>query len=321
MKKPESLVFVSIIVPVYNREKTLKHTLYSFFNQIYRPIELILVDNNSQDRSYEICKDFQERYNHLFFRIEVIREIRKGANAARNTGMAIATGEYVMFFNSDDIMYNDCIANIVGDLIIEKYPIATAYPFNIKFPDGTLSKRPLIYSRKPSDQLYTTIIPTHGLCIKRAFLKEIGPWDEQLERWQNLEFGFRVLLHIKKLNWFTAKPLYEVQCHDDSISGNSYFTDHEKLYASLIKIGTVIEEQTESRQKRRLQRAWCYKICSMASQIRKEGHPELGNVYLQKSLLNLPKSRKRLATCLLHFQFYYEGKGGRGFWKIARILM
>jgi len=321
MKKPDSLVFISIIVPVYNREKTLNLTLHSLFDQIYRPIELILVDNNSQDRSYEICKDFQDKYSHIFFRIKVIQETKKGANAARNAGLAIATGEYIMFFDSDDIMYNDCVANVVGDLIIEKFPTATAYPFFIKFPDGTLSIRPHIYSKKPADQLYTTIIPTHGICIKRETLNEIGPWDEQIERWQDLEFGFRVMLHIKDLNWFTAKPLYEVQYHDDSISGNSYFTDHKKLYASLIKIGAVIEEQAESKQKCKQQRALCYKICSLASQIRKEGHPELGNDYLQKALLNLPKSRKRLATGLLYFQFIYEGKGGRGFWKIARILM
>ena len=321
MKKPDSIVLISIIIPVYNREDTLEQTLQTIADQIYRPIEVILVDNNSQDRSLEICHQFQETCSHLFFSIKVLQEPKKGANAARNTGLANATGDYVLFFDSDDKMYTDCISNIVGKLIVENFPNAVAYPFFIRFPDGKRSCRPHLFSVNPADQLFDTVIPTHGICIKRAFMDTIGPWDEQIERWQDLEFGFRVLIHIKDLTWFTEKPLYEVFRHKNSISGNSYFADHEIMFASLMKISSSIEKQSDSKEKIRQQRALCYRICSIGAQLRKEGHPETGRRYRSNAISCLPESGRRHAECLLRFQFLYEGKGGRGFWRIARKLL
>lgn len=321
MNKPEDLLLITIIIPIYNREKMLQKTLESILSQIYRPIELILVDNNSEDRSLEICQKFQETYNCLFMEVKVLQEKKKGANAARNTGLTQATGDYVLFFDSDDEMFDDCIANMVGELIIDKFPKAVAVTSYIQLPDGTRTIRPKHISRNPADHLFDTVIPTHSICIKRSVLNDIGPWDEDLERWQDLEFGFRTLMQTDDLEWFKDKPLYEVYQHKDSISGKSYFEDHEKMYASLMKIKAIIENQKKGSKKRRLQRALSYKICSIAAQLRKEGHPELGKIYLKRALAQLPFGRIFLAYFLLQFQYIYEGKGGRGLWRIIRILL
>jgi len=321
MNKPDNILLISIIIPIYNREDLLRKTLMSIVKQIYRPIELILVDNNSQDHSLEICHQFKEEFNGIFFNIQVLQETKKGANAARNTGFAESNGDYVLFFDSDDIMYDDCISNIVGELIIDKYPSAVAYTSYLKLPDETRSIRPKYISNDPADHLFDTLIPTHSICIKRTVLEQIGPWDEELQRWQDMEFGFRTLLQINDLEWFKDKPLYEVSFHTDSISGNSYFADHEKMYASLMKIKASIEKQKKGSKRDRQQRALCFKICSIAAQLRKEGHMELGKEYLKKALSQLPKARKIRANCLLRFQFMYEGKGCRGLWQFARILL
>jgi len=321
MNKPEDLLLITIIIPIYNREKMLQKTLESILCQIYRPIELILVDNGSEDNSLEICQKFQETFSCLFLDVKVIQEMKKGANAARNSGLAIATGDYVIFFDSDDEMFEDCIANIVGELIIGKYPKAVAVTSYVQLPDGTRTIRPKHISKNPADHLFDTVIPTHSICIKRSVLNDIGPWDEDLERWQDLEFGFRTLLQTNDIEWFKDKPLYEVFQHDDSISGKSYFEDHEKMYASLMKIKATIEKQKKGLKKRRQQRALCYKICSIGAQLRKEGHPDLGKNYLKKALAQLPFARIILAHCLLHFQYLYEGKGGRGLWRVSRILL
>jgi len=321
MKKPDSRVLISIVIPVYNREDILEQTLQAIADQIYKPIEVIIVDNNSQDRSLEICHQFQETCSHLFFSIKVLQEPKKGANAARNTGLANATGDYVLFFDSDDKMYTDCISNIVGQLIVKNFPNAVAYPFFIRFPNGKRSYRPHLFSVNPADQLFDTVIPTHGICIRRALMDTIGLWDEQIERWQDLEFGFRVLLHISNINWYTKKALYEASYRKDSISGNSYFADHEIMFASLMKISSSIEKQSDSKEKIRLQRALCYRICSIGAQLQKEGHPETGRRYRSKAISCLPESGRRRAECLLRFQFLYEGKGGRGLWRLARRIL
>ena len=89
---------ISIIVPVYNTESYLKQCIDSIRNQSMYEIEIILVDDGSQDGCGEIC----DRYAESDSRIEVIHQTNQGLSAARNAGLDIARGEYIMFVDSDD---------------------------------------------------------------------------------------------------------------------------------------------------------------------------------------------------------------------------
>lgn len=312
---------ISIIVPVYNREAYLPGMLQSIADQSYRPIELILVDNGSTDHSLEICHQFQTKHNDGFLHVLVYQELKKGANAARNTGLSLATGDYLMFFDSDDKMYPDCINRIVNQLEVNEFPKALAVPYYIVLPNGIKTKRPHYQSANPADQLFDPLICTHNVCLKRTLPEKTGSWVEDLMRWQDLEFGFRVLLYTKDIVWMTGKPLYEVYFHVHSISGSSYSTDHEMLYTALMKIRATIEMQPDSTEKDRQQTALCYKIATLASQIRKEGNIVLGRKYLEKALLQMPKRRNFIGKLVFRFQFFYEGNGGRGLWRIVRVLL
>lgn len=312
---------ISIIMPVFNRENMLPNTLQSIAEQSYRPLELVLVDNGSEDDSLAICHRFQEANGDGFFRVQVVQELKKGANAARNTGLSLASGDYLMFFDSDDLMYPDCITRIVTQLSLNNYPKAIAFPYTVVFPNGKRGRRPHYYSANPADQLFDILICTHNVCLKRTLPEKTGTWVEDLQRWQDLEFGFRVLLLTNDLAWITGKPLYEVNFHRKSISGNSYTDDHAKLYDSLMKIRSTIEKQPDSLDKFRLQRALCYKIGTLASMLRREGNKELGQKYLEKALLQMPKRFNKRGKLLLRFQFLYEGLGGRGLWRLVRVLL
>jgi glycosyltransferase involved in cell wall biosynthesis len=321
MEKFGQSPLISIIVPVFNREDHLPSMLKSIEEQSYRPIELILVDNDSTDRSMELLHRFQADFHDGFLKVLVYKELKRGANAARNTGLAMATGDYLMFFDSDDFMYPDCINRIVNQLIANDFPKALAVPYFIVFPDGRRTRRPHYHSASPADQLFDILICTHNVCLKRTLPEKTGSWVENLMRWQDLEFGFRVMLLSNDLFWLRGKPLYEVNAHADSISGHSYSEDHEKLYTALMKIRATIERQPDSPEKHRLERALCYKIVTVASQIRRDGNKKLGARYLEKAKLQLPKSRRWLGKILFSFQFFYEGHGGRGLWRIARVLL
>lgn len=96
---------VSLIIPVYNSEKYLKECLDSVIKQSYKPIEVILVNDGSTDRSAEIITEYSKRDN----RIRVIHHCNQGVSVARNLGMAAATGEYIAFVDSDDILSLDSI--------------------------------------------------------------------------------------------------------------------------------------------------------------------------------------------------------------------
>lgn len=100
---------ISIIVPVYNVEKYLRKCLDSIIDQTYKNIEIICVNNGSQDNSYKIL----EVYANDDSRIKIISQDNKGVSFARNAALDIARGEYIMFVYSDDWIEKDaCRASL-----------------------------------------------------------------------------------------------------------------------------------------------------------------------------------------------------------------
>lgn len=97
---------ISIIVPVYNAERYLSRCLESIINQTYSYLEIILVDDGSNDASGRICA----RYAKQDARIKVIHQENRGAAAARNQGLAIAKGELIGFVDADDWICYDMYA-------------------------------------------------------------------------------------------------------------------------------------------------------------------------------------------------------------------
>ncbi len=89
---------VSVIIPVYNSEHFIQKTIDSVISQTYRSIEIIVVNDGSTDRTGDLIRSYQEDF------IICIDQKNKGVSAARNLGLKTAKGEFVIFFDSDDIM-------------------------------------------------------------------------------------------------------------------------------------------------------------------------------------------------------------------------
>ena len=90
---------ISIIVPVYNSENYVKKTIESLVKQTLKEIEIILVDDGSKDNSGKICDEYAKKDE----RILVIHKENAGQAKARNTGIDIAKGKYIMFLDADDM--------------------------------------------------------------------------------------------------------------------------------------------------------------------------------------------------------------------------
>ena len=93
---------ISVIIPIYNKEKYLDNCLKSIINQSYKEIEIILINDGSTDSSEEICKRYKSKDN----RIKLISTENRGAASARNTGIENAVGKYLSFIDADDYIEN-----------------------------------------------------------------------------------------------------------------------------------------------------------------------------------------------------------------------
>lgn len=137
---------ISVIVPVYNVEKYLDNCVESIINQTYKDLEIILVDDGSPDKCPQMCDEWAKKDN----RVKVIHKKNGGLSSARNAGIDIAIGDYLMFVDSDDyISYNMCeklLTRIVQDNTdlcicgVEKvYPDGKESEFS-NIEDGVMTK-------------------------------------------------------------------------------------------------------------------------------------------------------------------------------------
>jgi glycosyltransferase involved in cell wall biosynthesis len=101
---------VSVIIPVYGVEKYIAAALHSALNQTYTNLEIIIVDNDSPDRSIEICQQFTDP------RIRIIHQKNRGPAGSRNTGIRHATGDYITFLDGDDLWVPEKLAKHVAYL-------------------------------------------------------------------------------------------------------------------------------------------------------------------------------------------------------------
>lgn len=111
---------ISVIIPIYNVEKYLARCVDSIVNQTYKNLEIILVDDGSPDLCPQMCDDYAEKDS----RIKVVHKKNGGLSDARNAGMAVATGEYISFIDSDDYVSDDFIECLLDVMNKENSDIA-----------------------------------------------------------------------------------------------------------------------------------------------------------------------------------------------------
>lgn len=133
----DKTVKVSILIPVYNAEKYLGKCLDSVFSQTYSPIEYVIVDNCSTDNSLTILDNKISQYGISKDCYKIIRhEKNEGIAVSRNDCITNATGEYVLFVDSDDWIENDMVEQLVSSTASGSIDIVGCNFFQEK-PDGT----------------------------------------------------------------------------------------------------------------------------------------------------------------------------------------
>lgn len=113
---------ISVIVPIYNVEKTLKKCVDSILNQTYKNPEIILIDDCSQDNSVAIAMDYSARYENV---ILLRQPENQGVDQARHLGLKNAKGEYIMFVDSDDWLPPNAIEILLFEIENENADVVT----------------------------------------------------------------------------------------------------------------------------------------------------------------------------------------------------
>ena len=183
---------VSVVVPAYNRREIICETLDSIFNQSYRPIELIIVDDGSSDGTGEVIREWANKKQSDHFRMSLFFQSNQGVSAARNAGMEKAIGEYIQLLDSDDLILPEKIQKQVE--ILENNPLSS-YCWS-KTSQINSEGRELARLGKPiRDRLAE--IPDHNwhissLLLRKEILKDVGGFSEDLTNSNDWEFAARV---------------------------------------------------------------------------------------------------------------------------------
>jgi glycosyltransferase involved in cell wall biosynthesis len=181
----------SIIIPAYNVEKYISACLNSVIGQSYKNIEIIIVNDGSTDTTTTILDHYQKKDS----RIQIVHKINGGLASARNAGLAVARGEYLFIFDSDDCMLPEKVTSQVAWL--EQHPAYdVVYSDLVHFFDGTTKTFHLMIRPLESDQYKTLLkgncINPNTICMRRTVYINIGGFDETLRSAEDWEYWLRI---------------------------------------------------------------------------------------------------------------------------------
>lgn len=105
---------ISVVIPLYNKDRNIKDTILSVLNQTYHNFELIVVDDGSTDNSANVVKSMSDK------RVRYVYKENGGVSSARNRGVEEATGDWLLFLDADDILLKHCLATLISPIIKDR---------------------------------------------------------------------------------------------------------------------------------------------------------------------------------------------------------
>ncbi len=181
---------ISIIIPLYNKERTILQSIESVLSQSFRDIELVVVDDGSTDSSVSIVEGIGDN------RLTLIKQDNAGPSAARNTGAKEAKGDWIVFLDADDELCDDALK--VMFQYIRSHQDADIIDFNKYIrKDGklTLQKHPIegLVKNPLRSWYFREISPGCGHSIFKTSFAKQHPYDERFRRFEDADLLLRML--------------------------------------------------------------------------------------------------------------------------------
>lgn len=234
---------VSIILPVYNSEKTIEVTIKSILNQSYKNIELIIINDGSIDGSDKICKFYSEKYKSI---IKYFYKINEGVSKARNFGIDKSSGNFICYIDSDDEYDKDFINTLLykikytgSDLVACGYTSIS----NRSIKEFGLDKDILFYNTELNKYIETLqTIECFNQVWNKIYIKDIILnneiyFDENLDLGEDLIFNIDYLNYVKKVAFIEDK-LYKYKLSSNGLN----FKYKENLINIKLKLNNHLEK-------------------------------------------------------------------------------
>lgn len=236
----------SIIIPIYNVEIYLRQCVDSILNQTFRDIEVILVNDGSTDNSHRIC----DEYMQCDSRVRVIHKDNGGSSDARNFGVELAAGEYLMFVDSDDWWNgNECLIKIAK--ILENNKSIDILEFEMTRYYKNKSVKTMIYNDymntlEPEESLFYNVkndlisISPCSKAIRRNFIIENELLFVKGIKSEDTEWYLRIML-LKPKCYFLTEEIYIYRKREGSITNSidyKHLIQYYNILARYIRIDT-----------------------------------------------------------------------------------
>jgi len=261
---------VSVIIPTYNRAELLREAIDSVLAQTYKDFELIVVDDNSTDNTKDVVEGDTKNFQNIRY---TVNRHKKGASGSRNTGIELASGEWIAFLDSDDLWREDKL-QLQMSLAEKDDNIGFIFTNFSCFPEE--NKEHFIFARY-EDKKYKTLfsekywaitdnsfyiqkkpifpvvlktllqIKTPSIIVKRSLLSDIR-YDEELVINEDIALALRV--NLKCIFGYIDLPLVKIRRHNENV--DLTVPEEEKTrsalrfcdnLAALLKSGQVLSRE------------------------------------------------------------------------------
>lgn len=236
--------FISIIIPSYNREVLIQETLNSILSQSFENWECIIVDDASTDDSLAVIKKYESNDSRFKAFCRPI-ERPKGPSSCRNFGFTQSAGDYILFFDSDDIMEPDmleCVASAIRNSSAKVELVRTCY--DLFFTSPLKAYYYATYRMGGMNVLQAAcsniswIRPSTLVWRRELLARQTSLWNEQLMRFEDYELFFRLFMDFENpanVIWLEEKTLVHARSSHGSLSAKKVTIQMQQL---LYKIST-----------------------------------------------------------------------------------
>lgn len=230
---------ISVIVPVYNAEKSLRRCVESVLNQTFADYELLLINDGSLDNSGDICDDYARKDK----RIKIFHKFNGGVSSARNKGLANAQGQYICFIDSDDWIDPEYLESFFPYSVKEDKYVFVIQGIKKDFEKETreyLSLENKFWEiSNISNLFYEYRLLNFGFPFSKLYNAEIITnnkiyFDEQIHFSEDLLFMLKYLKHIKYIHTSSNSFYHYVRTAENSLSKTNY--PYEMEYIFFVKL-------------------------------------------------------------------------------------